>query len=144
MEALHADPGQPLEPWRVGDTAKALNLASAGSPLNGLTLADATRALQDAFADLHAFRDVVASGTEQLRALGVEPQDTFSLVLDNEDEGAAEGDAFTDVALTDLSLLPERLELDDLTVGGRDYWSRVRDQPNLDASLKDALRAAYP
>ncbi len=144
MEALHADPGQPLEPWRVNGTAKALNFASAGSPLNGLTLAAATQSLQDAFGDLHAFRDVVATGTEQLRALGVEPQDTFSLVLDNEDGGAGDGGAFTDVALTDLSLLPERIELDDLTVGGRDYWSRVEDQPNLDAPLKEALRAAYP
>jgi hypothetical protein len=46
-------------------------------------------------------------------------------------------------ALSDTSLLPPRLELDGLVVGGDDYWSRIEDQHNLDPALGAALRAAY-
>jgi 5-methylthioadenosine/S-adenosylhomocysteine deaminase len=143
MESLDATPGQPLETLEVDGTQKAFQLASPASPLNGLTLAEATRVLRSALADLHAFRDLVTDGTDRLRALGVQPQDTFSLVLDNEGDGGGDDVAFRDVALTDFSLLPPRLELDGLVVGGEDYWSRIVDQRNIDRSLKEALRVAY-
>ena len=84
MEALHADPGLPLEPWTEGGLDACFQLATPSSTINGLRLADATAALREALADLPAFRDRVEHGIRSLRAMGVEPADTFSLVLDNE------------------------------------------------------------
>jgi hypothetical protein len=143
MEELDADPGAPVEPWTGGGLDTCFQLASPASPINGLRVDDATATLREAMSDLHAFRDRVEAGMARLRALGVTPADTFTLVPDNEPApGSADATAMS--AADDALLMPARVELDDLVVGGDDYWSRVADQPNLEQSLKDALRAAYP
>lgn len=141
MEELHADPGLPLEPWTEGGLDACFQLATPSSTINGLRLAEATAALREALADLPAFRDRVERGVKRLRAMGVEPADTFSLVLDNEPPEERMSAA---AAAADRALLPASVALDELVVGGEDYWSRVADQANLDRALKDELRAAYP
>ncbi|CAN5789908.1 hypothetical protein BH24CHL6_BH24CHL6_08540 [soil metagenome] len=141
MEALHSDPSSQLEPWRVGEQEKAFELSSPASPLNGLTLADADRALRDALADLPAFLERVQADDNRLRAMGVEPEETFSLVLDNELPG--DDTLMADAALVNWSLLPQSLELDEFEVGGGTWWARLDDQPNLSQDLKDALHEAY-
>ena len=143
LAALHGDPARPLETWRVGQADKAFDLFTPGSPLNGLTLADADRALREALGDLPAFLQLVESEDNRLRALGVEPEETFRLVLDNEAAGPGDESEFRDAALADWSLLPQSLELDELEVGAGTWWSRLDDQPNLGQDLKDALHAAY-
>ena len=144
MEQVHSDPSLPLEHWTEGGLDASFQLATPTSSINGLTLTAAIKALREAFADLHAFRDKVEAGTHQLRALGIEPAETFSLVLDNEPGDEADDGTRGAAAVDDRALLPASLELDELIVGGDDYWSRVADQPNLDQALKDELRAAYP
>jgi 5-methylthioadenosine/S-adenosylhomocysteine deaminase len=141
MEALHSDPTASLEPWLIGGREKAFELSSASSPLNGLTLADADAALRHGLADLPAFLEHVQADDNRLRAMGVEPEETFSLVLDN--ESAGDETLMADAALVNWSLLPQSLELDELEVGGGTWWSRLDDQPNLSQDLKDALHEAY-
>lgn len=141
MEELHADPGLPLEPWTGGGMDASFQLATPSSTINDLRLAEATAALREALGDLPAFRDRVEHGVRRLRAMGVEPAETFSLVLDNEPPEERMSAA---AAAADRALLPASVALDEPIVGGEDYWSRVADQPNLDQALKDELRAAYP
>ncbi len=140
MEELHADPGLPLEPWTEGGLDACFQLATPSSTINGLGLAEATAALREALADLPAFRDRVERGVSRLRAMGIGPADTFSLVLDNEPPESMSAAA----AAADRALLPASVALDEIMVGGAEYWSRVTDQPNLSQALKDELRAAYP
>jgi 5-methylthioadenosine/S-adenosylhomocysteine deaminase len=142
MEALHAHPAGELEPWRVGGTDKAFELDSPSSALNGLTLAEAQRRLRDALGDLPAFRQQVEAEDNRLRAMGVEPEETFTLVLDNE-PGGLEDEFLFEMARADWSMLPQSLSLDELVVGAGDWWSRLDDQPNLDQALKDELHAIY-
>jgi hypothetical protein len=141
MEELHADPGLPLEPWTEGGLDACFQLATPSSTINGLGLAEATAALRGALADLPAFRDRVEHGMRNLRAMGVQPGDTFSLVLDNEPQEESLSAA---AAAADQDLLPSSVALDEIMVGGPEYWSRVTDQVNLGQALKDELRAAYP
>ena len=138
IRACRSSPGQ-----RAGSTP-SFQLTTPSSSINDLRLADAVTALRDAFADLHAFRDTVEAGSQRLRAFGIEPAETFSLLLDNEPEDGTGPGARGAAVVDDRALLPASLELDELTVGGAEYWSRVADQPNIDQALKDALRAAYP
>ena len=140
MEELHADPGLPLEPWTEGGLDACFQLSTPSSTINDLRLGEATATLREALADLHAFRDRVERGVVRLRAMGVEPAETFSLVLDNE---PLEERMSAAAAAADRALLPASVALDELVVGGEEYWSRVADQPNLDQALKDELRAAY-
>ncbi len=142
MEALQADADGPLEPWRIGGREKAFQLFSPASPINGLSLADAESRLREALDDLPAFLERVQREDDRLRALGVEPEEAFTLVLDNEPAGPPD-DPFLLQAPTDWSLLPQSLELDGLQVGDGGWWSRLDDQPNLGQELKDALHAAY-
>ena len=140
MEELHADPGLPLEPWTEGGLDACFQLSTPSSTINDLRLGEATATLREALADLHAFRDRVERGVLRLRAMGVEPAERFSLVLDNE---PLEEQMSAAAAAADRALLPASVALDELVVGGEEYWSRVADQPNLDQALKDELRAAY-
>jgi 5-methylthioadenosine/S-adenosylhomocysteine deaminase len=140
MEELHADPGLPLEPWTEGGLDACFQLSTPSSTINDLRLGEATATLREALADLHAFRDRVERGVVRLRAMGVEPAERFSLVLDNE---PLEERMSAAAAAADRALLPASVALDELVVGGEEYWSRVADQPNLDQALKDELRAAY-
>jgi hypothetical protein len=144
MDELQSDPSLPLEPWTEGGLHASFQLTTPSSSINDLRLADAVKALRDAFADLHAFRDTVEAGSQRLQAFGIEPAETFSLLLDNEPDDTPGPGARGAAVVDDRALLPASLELDELTVGGAEYWSRVADQPNIDQALKDALRAAYP
>ena len=141
MEGLHADPGLPLEAWTEGGLDTCFQLATPSSTINDVRLAEASAALREALGDLPAFRDRVERGVQRLQAMGVAPADTFALVLDNEPPEERMSAA---AAAADRALLPASVPLDEIAVGGDDYWSRVADQPNLPQALKDELRAAYP
>jgi hypothetical protein len=142
MQRLHTEPGFALEERTVGSIKKALHLKSPDSTLNDYSLAEAERILREAMEDLPAFREEMEKKQASLLSMGVEEQ-TFTLELDNEppiDQLAWGAEA---TLLADWDLMAPRLDLDQVEVGGSDYWNRIDQEQNVDPALKKALRRAY-
>jgi len=151
MTKLQTDAAHPLESITIGGKAKALYLYSASSPLNDLTLADATSALKDAMADLPAFQQEIEQHHHNLLAFGLDGNDSFSLELDNEYDSVLETPtaATAEAGATGPTLLAgaaptvaQSIELDPLEVNNDAYWTRVDAQPNI-GDLAGVLKNAY-
>jgi hypothetical protein len=91
--------------------------------------------------DLPAFQAKTENEANRLMGMGIMPEETFTLLLDNEAPVDGADEPFG-VAAADLPL-PERVECDELEVGAGTWWSRLDDQPNIGQPLKDALHQAY-
>ncbi|CAN5455429.1 hypothetical protein BH10PSE14_BH10PSE14_30750 [soil metagenome] len=128
-----------LEPITVKGQAKAFNLDHPSSPLNGISMADATRALAAALADLPAARAAAA-----FTPLDDGPQIEIELEMP-EVEAEAAGEAGDFDLLAEVSL-PTSVPLDPLTVIDDDgYWATIDAISHLPPFLKgpDGLRKFY-
>lgn len=138
MKAMRFTPSL-LERVTVDGRAKRLYLSASASGLDDLTFGGAEALLSGAMADLHGFLE--DSGAEAVM-LGTSPEPSFTLVLDNEDDGPGLGDA-TLLAETDFSTMVSSLPLDSLFADDEEHWSRLNRQPNLPAGFVDELRDRY-
>ena len=131
-----------IERWRMARQSRAFQLHAPQSGLDDLTFADAYELLEAAARDLPAFRDSIAAERTRARAMGIHPDDQFTLVLDNEPE-PEDGLERAGPERVDWSTLPPSIEIDAPWVGGGTYWSRLGRQTNLDPALVRMLRDAY-
>ena len=138
VEALTPD-DRSIERWRMARQSRAFQLYAPQSGLDDLTFADATELLETAARDLPAFRDSIAAERTRARAMDINPDDQFTLVLDNEPE-PEDGLERAGPERVDWSALPTAIEIDRPWVGGGTYWSRLAaDQPQSRARA-DAAR----
>jgi 5-methylthioadenosine/S-adenosylhomocysteine deaminase len=146
MGQLNTEPDRPLEEWSLDGSKKAFNLQTPGSELSEISFGAARGTLLNAMSDLVAFRASTEEQEAALYALGLDAP-SFTLELDNEYQPTP--DELLDGAvpeaelMADWSQMAQSVELDSPVVGGQDYWARVDAQPNIDPSLKEALRSAY-
>lgn len=128
--------GTVFEPLKVGGREKALNLNHPESPLNSLSLAQATKMLEAALADLPAARDAAA----------FEPLDdgpTLELELEINELADEMADDFDVLA---AAVLPQSVPLDPLTViDDPDYWRKIDEMTHLPDFLRSptGLRKFY-
>jgi 5-methylthioadenosine/S-adenosylhomocysteine deaminase len=142
VEAL--TPGsQAVERWKLGGVDKGFQLHAPQSGLDDLSFGDAYDFLVAAARDLPAFRESIAAERVRSRALGVDPDDQFTLTLDNEPEFDADGADRAGPQRADWSDLPKSIEIDAPWVDAGTYWSRVTKQHNIDPALKQMLHDAY-
>jgi 5-methylthioadenosine/S-adenosylhomocysteine deaminase len=136
--------GQRVERWRHAGLEQGFQLRAPQSGMDDLSFADARDFLAAAARDLPAFRESIEAERVRSRALGVDPDDQFTLTLDNEPEPAeTDGAERAGPLRVDWSQLPHSIEIDEPWVGGGTYWSRLAKQHNLDPALKQMLRDAY-
>jgi len=146
MSQLDSSPDRPFEEITVGGQAKSFNFFTPGSDLNDLSFAAARSTLEEVMADLPALRAETEEQGAQLQSLDMAAP-SFVLELDNEYEPTPdelrENPDLEAGLLADWNLMAKSVELDPPEVGGDAYWDRIDRQPNIDDSLKQALRSAY-
>lgn len=152
--------GAGTETWRVGRSARVLNLAQAeADPVVGnLTLGAAQARLQDGLGRLKELAEQLEHPKPGV--LGEEVTPPWSLVLDEQEgEGTAlrphlpfgplgtltaQMPALGVLAATPLSELVEPLELDPLTVADdANFLKRLKAQPNLPDEVKNGLSKVF-
>ncbi len=145
MQSLHSEPERELEELTIGGKDKAFNLYSSGSGLNDLTFSRSQEILQDAMKDLPAFLDSSKKKDARLRALGIDIEQRFRVLLDNELETDGKGPAGLRAAsmAADWSKIAKSVELDRPEVNTSTYWQRLDAQASINDDLKDMLKNAY-
>jgi 5-methylthioadenosine/S-adenosylhomocysteine deaminase len=147
MKLLRTDMVNKLEETTIGKKKKGLYLFSEGSAINDVTYTDAVETLKDILKDLPGFIKRMEQEKASLMELGVEPEEEFTLELDNEFE--IESDVFQeyDMAEADELLadvpIADSVEFDTAVVEGDEYWARIDAQKNIPESLKDWLKECY-
>jgi 5-methylthioadenosine/S-adenosylhomocysteine deaminase len=142
MEQLHRAPDYALEPYDAGGEEKAFDLHAANSPVNDISFGKAVEVLEDGMSDLPARAAEAEDKEAALLAEGMELE-TFTVELDNEYDPSPEELAALDGSLLADVEMPKSVPLDSPLVGADGYWDLIDKQPNIEAGLKGALKAAY-
>ena len=147
MNRLRVDTANPLEEITIGDQSKGLYLHREGSVINGIGFNTAIQTLQDIMRDLPGFLNRMDQEKAALMDMGLEPQEEFTIELDNEFE--IESDVFQEYEQPDDAFLfadppmADRVEFDMPTVSGEEYWARIEAQQNIPEALKVWLKSCY-
>jgi hypothetical protein len=145
FDLVHASPTHAPESLTLGNRNKRFHSFTPGSQINHVSLSTAISRLEEAMGDLPAFQERVTAAGASLLAMGMEDDDGFTLVLDNEYDPTGETPVAHEPGPMLLAPveLPEQIELDGLEASGGTYWDRVGMQPNLPVELKEELKNAY-
>jgi 5-methylthioadenosine/S-adenosylhomocysteine deaminase len=153
MKKLHFDTSVKLEKLTVGNIEKGIYLYSETSPINEIGFNDAVKTLKTIMADIPGFLGKMKSYHKIAYELVGEPQEQFTVILDNEYDEQSEmfpEDEYlktmntinTFEAIKDLPM-PQSVEFDEPFVGGDLYRNRINAQTNISQALKDHLINAY-
>jgi len=145
MRCIHDQGVEALERIDIGDEERLLYLYAPGSKINDLTFGESKKILQEAMADLSAFRRATEKENKFLKAMGIREEEKFRILLDNEiEEPKARRSGLIAASLrTDWSRMADNVELDELQVDLPSYWERLYMENNIDEGLKQMLKNAY-
>jgi imidazolonepropionase-like amidohydrolase len=147
MKMLRTDTANKLEETSIGEVDKGLYLYCEGSAINDIGFETAIETLTDIMKDLPGFVDRMAEEKATLMDLGIEPEEEFTLELDNEFE--IESDVFQEYERPDDAELfadppmADSVEFDAPVVEGDEYWIRIDAQKNIPDGLKEWLKECY-
>ena len=145
MRGIHGLEEEYLEKIEIDEEERLLYLYSPGSKLNDLTFAQSKKTLQEAMSDLPAFREAIQEENRLLRAMGINEEEKFRIIPDNELEEPdfrSTGPLATPLKV-DWSNMAEKVELDEPLVDRQSYWERLEGQKNIDEGLIKMLKDAY-
>jgi 5-methylthioadenosine/S-adenosylhomocysteine deaminase len=141
------NPAATLEVIETAGIKKALYLFCENSGINDVSFIGATEVLKDAMQDLPGFVKRMEEEEAGLMALGLEPEQEFTIELDN--EFSIEADMLqeyeqdnTAALLADVPMA-ESVELDTAIVEGKEYWDRIINQKNISQELIGWLKDCY-
>ena len=145
MRGIHGLEEEYLEKIEICEDERLLYLYSPGSKLNDLTFAQSKKTLHEAMSDLPAFREATREENSLLRAMGINEEEKFRIIPDNElEEPDLRGSGPLAAPLkVDWSNMAEKVELDEPLVDRQSYWERLEEQKNIDEGLRRALKGAY-
>lgn len=136
----------PAQKFSVGGKNKKINLFISGSKLNHIGFLESAGMIRKAMLDLEAFKKDMDTAKLDKMKFGFEVEDDdFQLVLDNEhEEDLLRGDT-SSMAFKALITPPMQnsIIMDEPTVGGEEYWERIKRQKNLPDGLPEWLAKCY-
>ncbi len=145
MRGIHGLEEEYLEKIEIDEEERLLYLYSPGSKLNDLTFAQSKKTLHEAMSDLPAFREATQEENRLLRAMGINEEEKFRIIPDNELEEPdfrSTGPLASPLKV-DWSNMAEKVELDEPLVDRQSYWERLEGQKNIDEGLIKMLKDAY-